>query len=76
MEHLPDRPAWDCRVCRMPWPCADARRDLLAEFLDLPSSLIIHLSGRMAEAAEDDVAQDCLHDRFLSWARPPFSDSA
>jgi hypothetical protein len=48
----------------------------LAEFLDLPSTLIIHLSIRMTEAIKDDLPEDHLHDRFLSWARPPSDSSA
>lgn len=76
VEHVAERPSWDCRVCRMPWPCPTARKDLLDEFRDFPSTLIIQLSGQMAEAAEDlmshgDGSSLNLHDRFVAWARPP-----
>jgi hypothetical protein len=62
----------------MPWPCATAKEDLLREFRDFPSALIIQLSGHMAEAAEDLLDNDDgllldLHARFVVWAQPPCS---
>jgi hypothetical protein len=78
LEHVADRPAWNCRVCREPWPCTQAKDDLLEEFRDFPSTLIIQLSGQMAEAADDLLAHDAstlnLHDRFVAWARPSRPD--
>ncbi|HEY0000619.1 MAG TPA: hypothetical protein VGB74_09200 [Actinoplanes sp.] len=73
-EHLQEQPDWDCRVCHQPWPCANAKSDLLAEFGLFPSVLTIYLSAKMYEAASDltshgqPVPMD-LYERFLSWVR-------
>jgi hypothetical protein len=73
-EHLQKQPDWDCRVCHRPWPCANAKTDLLAEFGVFSSVLMIYLSAKMCDAVNDltshgqPVPND-LYDRFLSWAR-------
>jgi hypothetical protein len=71
-EHVHDRPAWDCRVCRQPWPCADARNTLLDEFRSFPSVLTIYLSCQMYDAMGDLGAHTesapAFYQRFLSWA--------
>ena len=71
-EHLHERPAWDCRVCKQPWPCANARNTLLDEFRSFPSVLAIYLSTQMYEAIHDLPADTdsgpVLYQRFLSWA--------
>ena len=74
-EHLHDRPGWDCRVCGKPWPCANAKADLLAEFRLFPSVLTIYMSGQMYDALGDLTAHGQstppdLYDRFLGWAKP------
>jgi hypothetical protein len=74
VEHLRDRPGWDCRSCRQPWPCATAKANLLIEFRQFPSVLTIYLSAQMYEALGDMTsagkpAPSNLYDRFLSWAR-------
>lgn len=73
IEHLHDRPAWDCRVCKQPWPCAKAKDNLLTEFRGFPSVLTIYLSGHMYDAVLDlrhhgDLAPNDLYERFISWA--------
>jgi hypothetical protein len=72
-EHLHDRPSWDCRLCRQPWPCAKAKADLLTEFQAFPSVLTIYLSSQMYDALTDMTADGQpvpfnLYERFLSWA--------
>jgi hypothetical protein len=74
IEHLNDRPGWDCRVCGGPWPCANAKANLLAEFEAFPSVLTIYLSGQLCDAIHDLASNDKavppdLYDRFVSWAR-------
>ena len=74
VEHLHDRPAWDCRVCRNPWPCANAKADLLEEFRSFPSVLTIYLSAQMYDALGDltshgEPPPPDLYERFLSWVR-------
>ena len=73
-DHLHDRPAWDCRVCRQPWPCANAKSDLLQEFRSFPSVLTIYMSAQMYDALGDltsrgEPTPPDLYERFLSWAR-------
>ena len=51
--HTHDRPHWNCRACGQPWPCANAKTDLLAEFHAYPSILKIYMSAQMYDALED-----------------------
>jgi hypothetical protein len=74
VEHLHVRPAWDCRVCHQPWPCADAKTNLLIEFRGFPSVLAVYLAGQMYDAADDltshgEGTPTDLYERFVSWAR-------
>jgi hypothetical protein len=73
VEHTAERPLWGCRACGLPWPCANAREGLLAEYRTFPSLLNVLLSSMMFEALDDywlegDVPPD-LFDRFMAWAR-------
>ena len=73
-EHISDRPAWKCRACDQPWPCAHARDELCAEFREFPSVLRIYMSGQMLDAARDFAAgghelPTDLYQRFLAWTR-------
>jgi hypothetical protein len=73
-EHLSTRPSWDCVACGQPWPCANAKTMLLAEFRDFPSVLAIYMSSQMHEAFIDLTAHGPLppadlYDRFLGWIR-------
>jgi hypothetical protein len=73
-EHLNTRPSWDCRVCTKPWPCANAKNDLLAEFRVYPSVLTIYLSAQMYDAVNDLTSHGAtlpadLYERFISWVR-------
>ena len=78
IEHLIDRPDWNCRVCGLPWPCPRARADLLVEFRAFPSVLTIYLSAQMYDALSDWLANGRptppdIYERFVSWARRPAS---
>jgi hypothetical protein len=76
--HLPRRPLWLCRACAHPWPCGQARLDLLREFAADPSRLRIHLTERMHAALADLHALNphqmpspaVIFARFLAWAAP------
>jgi hypothetical protein len=80
--HTPLRPTWACRSCGNPWPCAEARLHLKAEFDGRYSTLSIYLAGLMYEAMHDlyhlnpfdgPGPQD-MFDRFVGWGpfrRPP-----
>jgi hypothetical protein len=74
-EHVPLRPTWLCRTCAFPWPCAQARHDLLADHADDLVFLAVFMASTMAEAVRDLVE---LHpattptpaqiwDRFMQW---------
>ena len=73
-EHLQEQPGWDCRACHHPWPCANAKTELLAEFGLFPSVLTIYMSAKMYDAVSDLTAHGQpfpkdMYERFLSWAR-------
>lgn len=76
--HTPHRPLWLCRRCGHPWPCADARLLLRAEYRGNLVSLSMYLVTLMHEAAEDlhklnpNPGVDALRlwERFCGWARP------
>jgi hypothetical protein len=75
VDHLRDRPSWDCLACAQPWPCAHAKGELLREFRRHPSSLTIYMSSYLGEALNDLTAHGeapppDLYERFLSWVRP------
>src|SRR5690348_13919931 len=73
LDHVNERPDWDCRVCQQPWPCARPRNELLTEFRGFPSVLRIYLSTQMYDALGDlpthhsDTPTE-FYERFLSWA--------
>jgi hypothetical protein len=77
-EHLSTRPSWDCLACGQPWPCANAKANLQAEFENFPSVLAIYMSSQMHEALVDLIGHGPippadLYDRFLAWIRHPLA---
>ena len=76
--HLPHRPLWICRRCAQPWPCGQARLDLLHELAADPIYLRIYLASQMHEALRDLHALTPYEmptpaevwNRFLAWAAP------
>ena len=71
-DHLPARPSWECLVCATPWPCADAKAELTAQYARFPSGLAIYMASTMYDAVEDLAARGRptpadLYERFLSW---------
>ncbi len=68
--HLPDRPAWTCRVCGDPYPCAVRRAQLLDEFRGARIQLGIFMSIDFVDATTDlpGVPAEDLHARFF-WYR-------
>lgn len=73
--HTPLRPLWCCRADGRPWPCADARLLLKAEFDADPVALTIYLAGLYHEAAHDLYQLNPydgptpreLFERFVAW---------
>ncbi len=70
VEHVADRPSWDCRVCDKPWPCDPAREQLVKEYDDL-IALRIFLWTCLEQAVGQMPASPAgeLFERFLAWAR-------
>jgi hypothetical protein len=70
-DHNPARPSWVCNACAEPWPCATRQRQLLAEFDGSFVSLLMYLSTRFQEAAQEqpDALAGDLYGRFILWAR-------
>lgn len=75
VEHLPERPSWDCRSCGKPWPCERVREALAAEYSTHPLSLNLYLASQLSRAIDDlakspgwDIPPD-LYDRFMGWVR-------
>jgi hypothetical protein len=73
-EHDADRPSWQCRVCDQPWPCANAKIDLVEQYHRSRMMLTLFMSSCMAEAIDDlrwgSGSPAGLYDRFLGWVRP------
>ncbi|GAA2875136.1 hypothetical protein Acy02nite_36290 [Actinoplanes cyaneus] len=74
-EHVGERPAWDCRVCGLPWPCATAKVELAEQYQKFPHGLAVYLGSCLIEAIDDCAAGSGgppadLYDRFLGWAGP------
>lgn len=71
--HVPSRPLWLCEMDGIDWPCANARRALLAEYRDDRTALGVYLAGRLYEAAWDfhgtpAADPETLFARFLAWS--------
>jgi hypothetical protein len=76
IEHIRVRPSWDCAACGQPWPCPNAKEDMLREFGEFHSVLTIFMATQMYEAFDDltahgAVAPPELYERFLSWIHQP-----
>lgn len=68
-DHSADRPTWNCRTCREPWPCASAQADLRAELGE--TQLRMYLWTTLEEAVGDlsHVTSPELFQRFFAWTR-------
>lgn len=67
VEHLWERPSWECRNCGDPWPCEPARVILAAESDRV--SLALYMSGHLEQAVADLSKRPPheMFDRFLRW---------
>ena len=81
-EHIRRRPSWDCACCGQPWPCANAKENLVREFNRFPTVLTIFMATQMYEAFDDlapriKLPPRHLYERFLAWiVIPPPDDPA
>ncbi|GLY06126.1 MULTISPECIES: hypothetical protein [Actinoplanes] len=71
VEHMAERPSWDCRECGQSWPCAPARDDLAGS--DDRIWLAMYMSGNLDQAMGDLVPASpaVMFDRFLGWLQQP-----
>lgn len=81
VEHIRRRPSWDCARCGQPWPCANAKENLLREFGDFPSVLTIFMATQMYDAFDDLATRGGLpprqlNDRFLAWIVIPSAEQS
>lgn len=71
MEHLEERPSWDCQACGRPWPCDHAREELATGLS--PAALRIEMWNRLEAACLDmphGPASE-MFERFLHWTGRP-----
>lgn len=71
IEHVPDRPRWDCLVCEKPWPCDPAREALAAEYKGSSVALSMYLWAQLELYALESgpgPMQEA-YDRFIRWSR-------
>ncbi|MFK3979131.1 hypothetical protein ACI2K4_02005 [Micromonospora sp. NPDC050397] len=76
-QHTPIPELWICRIDAHPWPCADARLDLLAGFKGRTLALNLYLAPLFVEALTDLSAIDpglgdppdprAIFQRFMGW---------
>ena len=70
--HQGERPAWDCKVCGEPWPCAVAKVELAEQYRKFQYGLSLLLGSYLIEAIDDYSARTSggppdLYGRFLGW---------
>jgi hypothetical protein len=71
--HQPE-PGGRCRECGAHWPCTVKRVELLAEFDDARSSLLIYLSLHLIDALKRSTADSAaaqLYEQYLGWVPGP-----
>lgn len=76
-QHTPIPQLWICRIDAYPWPCADARLNLLAGFQGKTLALNLYLAAQFVEALTDLSAIDpdlgdppdprAIYERFMGW---------
>ncbi|MEU4237918.1 hypothetical protein [Actinoplanes sp. NPDC026619] len=69
MEHVQERPSWNCRACGKPWPCDPAREELATEMplIEIRKLMWTRLEEAALEIPPGPVVE--LFERFLHWTR-------
>lgn len=72
VEHVAERPSWDCLVCGRPWPCDPARELLVIQYAG-SSDLVIYMWTCLEEASSHLAGAPLgeMMDRFLRWTYGP-----
>lgn len=67
MDHIQERPSWDCLACGKPWPCDPAREHLAAvlDLVTLRTEMWMRLEEAALELPPGPVVE--LFERFLKW---------
>lgn len=76
--HQPLRPVWLCRNCAHPWPCGQARLDLINQFRNDRAALPTYMGVMLNLAIRDFTKLDPnavtdpedLNQRFVRWTHP------
>ncbi len=71
-EHMAARPSWDCSACDQPWPCANAKTNMLDEYAGNLTALTVYLAGCFQDATHELTSHGRsapvdLYERFLGW---------
>lgn len=76
-EHYPLRPFWFCPRDALPWPCPDARLNLIHGFEGRRIALYLYLAGQFVHALDDLYSIDSelaappdptvIHARIIGW---------
>jgi hypothetical protein len=71
LQHVAERPSWDCAACGKPWPCDPAREEL-ARRTGGGTPLAIagwsYLEDFVRDQGPGPLAE--VFDRFIGWTRP------
>ncbi|MGW4467687.1 hypothetical protein [Micromonospora sp. NPDC004704] len=76
-DHGPLRPFWFCHIDALPWPCPDARLNLIHGFEGRRVALYLYLAGQFVHALDDLYSIDssltappepaAIHARIIGW---------
>ncbi|MEU4244883.1 hypothetical protein [Actinoplanes sp. NPDC026619] len=71
LDHLPERPSWECKSCSMDWPCAPARNALADEYAADQLALAMLMWSYFEDFITDagPGPQPEAWNRFLGWTR-------
>jgi hypothetical protein len=67
LDHMPERPSWDCRCCGRSWPCDPARERLAAELDRVQLAILMWTNLEEAVADMPHGPMSELFDRFIRW---------
>ena len=67
VDHVAERPGWNCRRCGEPWPCGAARERLSSDMDRV--DLAIYMWARLDDAVGDlpGGPPEELFERFIRW---------
>ena len=69
IEHMAERPSWDCLQCGKPWPCDAAREQMTGEMDSTQLRIFMWLTLEQAAAQLPGLPVSEAYDRFLAWTK-------